>query len=132
MTRLVWRTSPRPAVSHSRRISSSSSSVSISRGPAPDLLYRFLRWYPYTGNGEHDPPGVVGWAPNTGNPIGRGFDDVVHLFGGVTDQGGFGHTMFVVNRAGDLRWFHYRGGANGTRPARAGSSPARGTSSAPA
>lgn len=34
MTLLVWRTSPRPAVSHSRRISSSSSSVSISCGPS--------------------------------------------------------------------------------------------------
>jgi hypothetical protein len=30
MTLLVWRTSPRPAVSHSRHISSSSSSISIS------------------------------------------------------------------------------------------------------
>ncbi|MFC7717234.1 serine/threonine-protein kinase [Nonomuraea recticatena] len=34
MTLLVWRTSPKPAVSQSRRISSSSSSVSISCGPA--------------------------------------------------------------------------------------------------
>ena len=68
-----------------------------------------LRWYSYSGNGEEDPSGVLGWAANTSNPIGRGFGDIVHLFGGVTNQGGFGHSMFAVNRAGDLRWFHYRG-----------------------
>ena len=34
MTLLVWQTSLRPAVSHSRRVSSSSSSVSISCGPS--------------------------------------------------------------------------------------------------
>lgn len=68
-----------------------------------------LRWYSYSGTGEADSSGVLGWHPNTSNAIGNGFGDVVHLFGGVTDLGGFGHTMFVVNGAGELRWFHYNG-----------------------
>src|SRR6516162_2024301 len=29
-----------------------------------------LRWYRYDGNGEQDPTGSTGWAPNSGNQIG--------------------------------------------------------------
>jgi hypothetical protein len=32
-----------------------------------------LRWYRYNGNGEPDPTGSTGWAPNSGNQIGRGW-----------------------------------------------------------
>jgi len=34
---------------------------------------------------------------------------MVHVFGGVTDLDGFGHTVMGVNRAGELHWYHYKG-----------------------
>jgi hypothetical protein len=69
-----------------------------------------LRWYSYSGKGEADQSGTLGWHPNTGNPIGRGWGHMVHIFGGVTDLvDGFGHTVYAVNPAGELRWYHYKG-----------------------
>jgi hypothetical protein len=32
-----------------------------------------LRWYQYDGDGQEDPTGGTGWAPNSRNPIGRGW-----------------------------------------------------------
>jgi Tachylectin len=32
-----------------------------------------LRWYQYDGSGEEDSTGGTGWAPNSRNPIGRGW-----------------------------------------------------------
>jgi tachylectin len=32
-----------------------------------------LRWHRYDGDGEQDPTGSKGWAPNSGNQIGRGW-----------------------------------------------------------
>jgi hypothetical protein len=78
----------------------------VLRGQRDNLL----RWYSYSGNGEDDPSGVLGWAPKTlATRSARGSVTSFTSSAGVTNQGGFGHTMFAVNRAGDLRWFHYRG-----------------------
>ena len=75
-----------------------------------------LLWFRYTGNGEQDPSGTQGFAENnSGNQIGRGFQTVRHLFGGVTDRPGLeGQTaparvFFFVDENGDLRWLRYSG-----------------------
>lgn len=68
-----------------------------------------LLWYRYTGQGEDDPSGSLGWQPNSGNAIGNGWERMVHVFGGVTDLGGFGHTIFGVLPNGDMHWYHYKG-----------------------
>jgi M6 family metalloprotease-like protein len=68
-----------------------------------------LLWYSYAGQGEEDPSGAAGWHANSGNAIGRGWDGMQHVFGGVTDLGGFGHTVFGVTQPGDLHWYHYTG-----------------------
>ena len=38
-------------------------------------------WYSYSGNGEHDPSGALGWHPNSGNPIGNGWQNFRHIHG---------------------------------------------------
>lgn len=68
-----------------------------------------LRWYNYTGSGAADPTGGLGWDPKSGNAIGNGWQDQVHVFGGVTDAGGFAHTVYAVGHDGDMRWFRYTG-----------------------
>ena len=75
-----------------------------------------LLWFRYTGNGEHDPSGSVGFdGPNQGTQIGNGFHTVHHLFGGMTDRPGLnGQTaparlIFFVADNGDLRWLRYGG-----------------------
>ncbi|GAB3399402.1 tachylectin-related carbohydrate-binding protein [Flindersiella endophytica] len=68
-----------------------------------------LLWYSYSGQGENDPSGALGWHPNSGNPVGRGWQNMRHVFGGVTDLGGFGHVIFAVDQVGDLRWYRYTG-----------------------
>ena len=77
---------------------------------AGDLLF-----FRYTGNGEHDPSGTLGFeGPNQGNQIGRGFLDFRHLVGVG------GGAFLAVPQNGDLLWFRYTGkgeqdptGANG-------------------
>ncbi len=65
---------------------------------------------PYTGNGEPDPTGTLGFeGPNQGNQIGNGFtglDDVVGAGGGV---------FLAVPTTGELRYFHYTGHGNTIR-----------------
>lgn len=68
-----------------------------------------LLWYSYSGQGENDPSGSLGWHPNSGNPVGRGWQNSQHIFGGVTDVDGFAHVVFAVDSAGDLRWYSYSG-----------------------
>ena len=75
-----------------------------------------LLWFRYTGNGEQDPSGTHGFAKNnSGNQIGRGFQTVHFLFGGVTDRPGLeGQTaparvFFFVDENGALRWLRYGG-----------------------
>jgi hypothetical protein len=75
-----------------------------------------LLWFRYTGNGEQDPSGTQGFAENnSGNQIGRGFQTVRHLFGGVTDRPGLeeqpapARVFFFVDENGDLRFLRYGG-----------------------
>jgi M6 family metalloprotease-like protein len=68
-----------------------------------------LLWYSYSGQGEHDPSGALGWHPNSGNPIGNGWQNMRHVFGGVTDLGGFAHIIMAVDQNGDLFWYRYTG-----------------------
>ena len=68
-----------------------------------------LRWYSYSGRGVHDPSGTTGWDPKSGNPIGRGWQGMQHVFGSYTDAGGFAHVVMGVDAAGDLRWYRYTG-----------------------
>ena len=39
-----------------------------------------LRWYQYVGEGLSDPTGGTGWAPNSGNVIGNGWQGLRFLF----------------------------------------------------
>jgi Tachylectin len=68
-----------------------------------------LLWYSYSGKGEDDVSGASGWHPNSGNPIGRGWQNMQHIFGGVTDLGEFGHVIMAVDQNGDLFWYKYTG-----------------------
>lgn len=61
-----------------------------------------LHWYSYTGNGEHDPAGVLGWRPNSGNRIGNGWQSFRHIHGS-------GNVFFAVALNGDLLWYSYSG-----------------------
>jgi hypothetical protein len=62
-----------------------------------------LRWYRYDGNGEQDPTGGTGWAPNSGNQIGRGWSAGFHNFVAV-DQ-----AIYTIADDGTLRWYRYDG-----------------------
>jgi hypothetical protein len=69
-----------------------------------------LMWYRYTGAGEEDPSGTLGFAENnSGNQIGNGFGHFRHLFGGLTDRGGRGRLLFGVRDDGDLLFWRYSG-----------------------
>ena len=66
--------------------------------PDGDLL-----WYRYTGDGKADQTGATGWAPNSSNPIGRGwqnFQQVLSIGDGV---------VLAIQPDGDLLWYRYTG-----------------------
>lgn len=65
--------------------------------PNGDLL-----WYRYDGKGEADPSGSTGWAPNSGNPIGNGWQNFREVFGGAS-------VVYAVAPNGDLLWYRYDG-----------------------
>jgi hypothetical protein len=82
-----------------------------------------LLWYSYAGNGESDVSGSLGWRPNSGNPIGNGWQGMRHVFGGSSDVKGFHRVVYGINQNGDLHWYAYdgqgeadRSGATGWRP----------------
>jgi M6 family metalloprotease-like protein len=60
-----------------------------------------LHWYSYSGNGEADPTGALGWHPNSGHRVGRGWQDFDHLHGS-------GSTVFAI-RGDELLWYTYVG-----------------------
>ncbi len=68
-----------------------------------------LRWFSYDGHGEEDATGAKGWHPNSGNPVGNGWQSMQQVFGGVSDVGGFGHVVLGVDITGALRWYRYTG-----------------------
>lgn len=85
-----------------------------------------LLWYSYSGGGVNDPTGGTGWHPNSGNPIGNGWQGFKRLFGGVTDQGGFGHVLMGVNGGNDLLWYKYTGNGESDVSGRQGWAPRSG------
>ncbi|WP_040747310.1 tachylectin-related carbohydrate-binding protein, partial [Nocardia transvalensis] len=70
-----------------------------------------LRWYRYDGVGQATPNGSIGWAPNSRNIIGNGWQSFIFLCGG-----GAG-TLFGVEPNGDLRWYEYDAGDGVSDPA---------------
>lgn len=61
-----------------------------------------LLWYSYDGDGESDRSGSLGWHPNSGNPVGNGWQNFRHIFGS-------GGVIFGVHENGDLLWYSYYG-----------------------
>ena len=66
-------------------------------------------YYSYSGGGTADLTGATGWGPTSGNEIGHGWQSMQHVFGGVSDVGGFGHIVLAVDSNRDLRWYRYTG-----------------------
>jgi hypothetical protein len=67
-----------------------------------------LRWYQYLGNGEEDVSGGAGWHENSGNQIGNGWQNFVHLF--VTPATATSAlVIYGVRPNGDLLWYSYAG-----------------------
>jgi hypothetical protein len=67
-----------------------------------------LRWYKYVGEGENDPTGGTGWAPGSGNVIGRGWDRFRVIFGGIDWRRG-GYVIYGIASDGSLVWYRYTG-----------------------
>lgn len=61
-----------------------------------------LRWYSYSGDGAADHTGATGWAPNSGNIIGHGWNNFKTVFTS-------GSYLFGVEPNGDLRWYWHDG-----------------------
>lgn len=61
-----------------------------------------LHWYNYKGDGTADRSGNTGWAPNSGNVIGNGWQGFKNLFAASS-------VLFGVMPNGDLRWHSYHG-----------------------
>jgi hypothetical protein len=62
-----------------------------------------LLWHRYNGTGVADPNGATGWHPNSGNPIGNGWQGFRQLYGGISDEGGtIGHVIYGVTTDGDV------------------------------
>ena len=76
-----------------------------------------LNWYRYLGHGEPDRSGTLGWQPNSGNPIGNGWQNFRHVLGA-----GDG-VVLAVQPDGDLLWYPVRR----RRAARTGRAPPAGT-----
>jgi tachylectin len=68
-----------------------------------------LNWYRYLGNGEPDRSGARGWLPNSGNPIGNGWQNFLHVLGAGNG------VVLAVQPDGDLRWYQYLGDGRADR-----------------
>jgi hypothetical protein len=86
-----------------------------------------LCWYSYGGHGESTPDDSLGWDPRSGSPIGNGWQGMQHVFGGVTDLGGFGHVVMGVDQDGNLRWYRYPGHGESDITGHAGWDPRSGS-----
>ncbi len=67
-----------------------------------------LRWYRYVGDGTADRSGHTGWAANSGNVIGNGWQNFKILAAAAS-------TLFAVDPDGDLRWYSYDGDGTSDR-----------------
>lgn len=72
-----------------------------------------LRWYRYVGDGEADRSGNTGWAPNSGNVIGNGWQNFKILTAASS-------VLFGVEQNGDLRWYSYQGDGTADRSGNTG------------
>ncbi|MBF6455263.1 tachylectin-related carbohydrate-binding protein [Nocardia cyriacigeorgica] len=69
-----------------------------------------LVWFRYTGDGEQDPSGSIGWHPNSGNVIGNGWHDARHVVARGRISSPFAHpALYTVDAEGLLHWYSYRG-----------------------
>lgn len=89
-----------------------------SAGGQPAAIYTIeqngdLRWFRYLGEGAHDPTASRDWAPNTGNVIGNGWQNIRLAHGS-------GNVIFAVDENGALRWYSYRGNGESNRAATEG------------
>ena len=83
-----------------------------------------LLWHRYNGTGVADPNGVIGWDPNSGNPIGNGWQGFRQLYGGISDEGGtIGHVIYGVTTDGDVFWYRYEGNGEADRSGNTGWHP---------
>jgi hypothetical protein len=80
-----------------------------------------LLWYSYFGQGKNDRSGSTGWLPNSGNPIGNGWQDFRALFGGLDDFGQ--EVIYAVAHNGDLLWYRYEGNGENDRSGNTGWNP---------
>jgi hypothetical protein len=83
-----------------------------------------LLWYQYQGNGESDRSGSTGWHPNSGNPIGNGWQDFRQVC--VTPREGRSPgrlSIYVVAQNGDLLWYSYNGNGENDRSGSLGWDP---------
>jgi M6 family metalloprotease-like protein len=69
-----------------------------------------LHWYSYSGNGESDVTGAAGWDANSGNVIGNGWQNFLHVFA-IPSSGASGSMIhvFAVDPDGRLLWYGYTG-----------------------
>src|ERR1700761_9128638 len=91
------------------------------RSPGSLVIYAVaqngdLHWYRYLGSGENDRSGATGWHPNSGNPIGNGWQNFHRLFG-------CGAVIFGVKENGDLLWYVYNGSGLSDRSGATGWAP---------
>jgi len=86
-----------------------------------------LRWYSYQGDGTEDRSGSTGWAPNSSNVIGRGWNRFSRIVGGPDDKGDFGIALYAVEPNGDLYWYKYLGHGESDPPGSIGWHPNSGT-----
>lgn len=97
-----------------RSITSSGSTIyAITQGG--DLL-----WYRYSGRGESDRSGSTGWAANSGNPIGNGWQTFCTVVASANDRDGFADVLYAIETDGDLLWYRYVGQGEADRSARTG------------
>jgi hypothetical protein len=83
-----------------------------------------LLWFRYDGTGKADESGGTGWHPNSGNPIGNGWQGFRAIFGGVSDEGGvIGHVIYGVTEDGDVYWFRYEGNGEADKTGNTGWHP---------
>jgi hypothetical protein len=69
-----------------------------------------LHWYSYSGNGESDVTGAAGWDANSGNVIGNGWQNFLHVCA-IPSSGASGSMIqvFAVDPDGRLLWYGYTG-----------------------
>jgi hypothetical protein len=68
-----------------------------------------LYWFRYTGEGQPDPSGRLGWEPGSGTVIGNGWEGFTHIvpWAGTSERD---IGLLAVTPTGDLLWYYFNGG----------------------